>query len=1085
LIKDASGLRDRLIVAGVGACFVLSGFAALLYQTAWMRQFSLVFGTSELAVAAVLSAYMGGLALGASLAARLVRRVVRPVLLYGLLEGGIALSALAVPSLLKLASNFYIGIFGGQPQPVDASGLGQSFFYLGMAFVVIAIPTTLMGATLPLLTKYVVRSSQQIGHRVGLLYAANTVGAIGGTVAAGFLLLPAVGLNGTVWCGVAVNLLVFLVAALIARNIARRDAENHHVAEVEAEVEAEAATPPQSSMEEGGGQRRRLWILPLILLSGVISFTYEVLWTRLLGHVLGGSITAFATMLAGFLGGIALGSAVAARFARNRTVAVRWFILVQAGIAVSSLLIYRLLPFLIPKSFGLHGNILLAMLVLLPATFFIGATYPLAVRVLALERADAASSSARVYSWNTVGAILGATAAAFFVIPALRYEGTVRLAVVANALLALAAAILIDRQPRLIRAAAAVFFLTTALFYWPAVPEAILRASPVYASPGGVLRHYEVGRSATVVVIEDNGFLNLRTNGLPEASTNLKGAPPVRNNSQMLATMPVLARPETNSMLIVGLGAGVALEGVPKSVKTVDVIELEPEVVKANLRFGDQRAINPLVDPRVKITINDARSALALTTKRYDAIVSQPSHPWTAGASHLYTREFMELAKDHLSPNGVYLQWMNSQFVDESLLRSLCATMLAVFPNVRIYQWEPQSLFFIGSAGPLEVEAGIARTGRPLGDDLLEYLQKGVGSVEDVTAALSMDQANVEAFARGGALITDNDNYMATMSARVMENKTALGRRQLAELLKTYDPLLQVGSEFRRHFLGTLNYPYISRQFEFIGLKQRAVDLSDSLLAAGDPQALVMIGLGQQRQGEREEATKNLLLALKADPDNQQARYALLEPWFGAILGHSQLPQEIAKELRALRGSGSDTLRGWLAASTGDMEALVKLDEPLASVLPTDLWYAMSVKLRAEWRIRVTTPEYQPRFANEATRLVDSAIAFFPDTEFLLLRIRSTQVAGDLTASVETARRLVYMLELELRNAEDGNLTLGSADLELKLRQVGQLGRLAESISADPRARETNLHSLEASIRQQAERLKALMSRPAKGAVAQ
>ena len=177
------------ILLGVVVCFVLSGFAALLYQTAWMRQFSLVFGTSELAVAAVLAAYMGGLALGAGIAARYVHRVRRPVLFYGLLEAGIAASALAVPLLLSLLNGLYIAVFGGQPEPVDASGFGQSFFYLVTAFIVLAIPTSFMGATLPLLTKYVVKSKDQIGPRVGLLYATNTLGAVAGTVVAGFILV--------------------------------------------------------------------------------------------------------------------------------------------------------------------------------------------------------------------------------------------------------------------------------------------------------------------------------------------------------------------------------------------------------------------------------------------------------------------------------------------------------------------------------------------------------------------------------------------------------------------------------------------------------------------------------------------------------------------------------------------------------------------------------------------------------------------------------------------------------------------------------------------------------------------------------
>jgi len=258
------------ILFGVILCFVLSGFAALLYQTAWMRQFSLVFGTSELAIAAVLAAYMGGLALGAGIAARYVHRVRRPVLFYGLLEAGIAISALAVPLLLTLLKSFYVAVFGDQPEPVDASGLGQSFFYLATAFVVLAIPTSFMGATLPLLTKYVVKSEEQIGPRVGLLYATNTVGAVGGTVVAGFILLPALGLNGTVWVGVGINLLVFGIAALLAKAVAQE--QSAAVAPDKAETAAEpvAATP----------LRGRQWILPIMLLSGGNSFIYEILWTR-------------------------------------------------------------------------------------------------------------------------------------------------------------------------------------------------------------------------------------------------------------------------------------------------------------------------------------------------------------------------------------------------------------------------------------------------------------------------------------------------------------------------------------------------------------------------------------------------------------------------------------------------------------------------------------------------------------------------------------------------------------------------------------------------------------------------------------
>ena len=231
-----------------------------------------------------------------------------------------------------------------------------------------------------------------------------------------------------------INLVVFVLAASIAIQIGK----TAFTAESEGQDLSPATGEVQS--EPTGVPRGRFWILPIMLLSGANAFVYEVLWTRLLGHILGGSITAFATMLAGFLSGIAIGSAIASRFARTRDQATGYFVMAQLGVAVTSILIYQLLPLAIPETAGLGGNVSFAILVLLPATIFIGATFPLAVRMLAASKSDAAPASARVYSWNTVGAIAGATLAAFFIIPLLKYEGTIKLAVLLNASLGLWAA---------------------------------------------------------------------------------------------------------------------------------------------------------------------------------------------------------------------------------------------------------------------------------------------------------------------------------------------------------------------------------------------------------------------------------------------------------------------------------------------------------------------------------------------------------------------------------------------------------------------------------------------------------------------
>jgi spermidine synthase len=457
-VKHRSG---SAVFAAVSLCFFLSGFAALLYQTAWMRQLSIVFGTSELAVATILAAYMAGLALGAAIAGRVMHRIRRPILVYGILEATIAISAIAVPFLMQLAGIIYAAIFGGLPQPPDASGLGQSTFYLSATFVVLAVPTACMGATLPMVTRYAVRRDEDVGPRVGLLYSLNTAGAIAGTLVAAFLLLPALGLWGTILAGAAVNLVVFVIAALLVRS---------------AGIDSSMSSDSKSIF----GWRPESWILPLMLFSGFATFAYEVLWTRLLSHILGGSVVAFATMLASFLSGIAIGSAVASRIAATRATAQIGFIISELGVAVTCVAIYLTLDQFVPPTAGLLGNVTIAIALLLPATLFIGATFPFAVRILCANESEASLASARVYAWNTVGAIVGAVVAGFVLIPMLKYEGVIKVAVAINIGLALFAAMFVPprRVPYAIGSAAV--FVILLVGFSPTQPEALFSQRRCY-----------------------------------------------------------------------------------------------------------------------------------------------------------------------------------------------------------------------------------------------------------------------------------------------------------------------------------------------------------------------------------------------------------------------------------------------------------------------------------------------------------------------------------------------------------------------------------------------------------------------------
>lgn len=435
----------------------------------------------------------------------------------------------------------------------------------------------------------------------------------------------------------------------------------------------------------------------------------------------------------------------------------------------------------------------------------------------------------------------------------------------------------------------------------------------------------------------------------------------------------------------------------------------------------------------------------------------------------------MSLANAHLNDGGVYLQWMNTQFVDEALLKSLCATMLAVFDHVRVYQWDPEVLFFLGSSQPLNLEVDIATTGRPFVDDRQHYLEMGVGSVEDVVVALAMDHDNVVRFAGDAEPITDNVNQMATQSSRAMDNGDTLRLPRLVEVLEPFDPLLQKNGWLHQDFPKPLNFTYVSRRLEGQNFKRRAVALADVLLEKGDPEALLMIGLGQLGQGDAGEAQRNMLRAIELEQDPQQARYALLRQWFSRYAREPErLPERVRAEFAALRGTPAAVATAWTAAAAGNYSELQKLDSELAKVQSTDIWYLDAVKLRSDLRIKGQPAERQPEMARQATRLIDNAIAIFQDQDLYSLRLASTFVADDALDIIETARRLIYVFEEEVRRAERGDFDPGRAAIVGKLRQVEAVRQVLVNGRDDDRVPAYKLADLEARVDQLSNRLMAL-----------
>jgi spermidine synthase len=959
-------------LALLGACFLLSGCAALIYQTAWTRQFALVFGTSELAVATVLAAYMGGLALGAWLAERWLRRIRRPVTVYAALELGIGASALVlVPLLLHASDALLRSMFGGQAAPPDSTQTSVSVFYLISAFIVLSVPTVLMGATLPLLARHAVRTESHIGTRIGTLYAVNTAGAVVGALGTAFWLLPRFGLTGTVRIGAAINVFVFLLAALLARSSDTRRVE----------WRSESAT-----------RARFAWILPLMLVSGAVSFFHEVLWTRMLSHVLGSSIHAFGVMVASFLAGIALGGGLGAWLARTRNWAVPAFAISQLACAVTAGIAYLVLDKFMPPPHRLAVTASFGVFILLPLTFFIGTTFPLAVRILADSADEAPRASARVYAWNTVGAIIGSLGAGFIVIPWLKFEGSIHFAVAASCLLAIAAVWLLTATGRIFAVAVTACAIAAPILFRPAVPEALLRRSPLDLPTEGRILYYEVGRTASVVMLEQDGNLILRTNGLPEAIIDGPGSPPRFSGEFWLSPLAVIARPNTENMLLVGYGGGVVIEGVPPSVKRVDVIELEPRVIDANRATHDQRRRDPLTDSRVNIISNDARGALALTNRKYDAIVSQPSHPWTAGASHLYTLEFMQQARAHLNDGGVFVQWMNVLFLDEALLRSLTATLRQAFGEVRIYRPDPSTLVFLASTAPLKLEETLAATRVPIAYAPRHYARVGINTAEDLVTALAADDEGTRALAANAPLITDDDNRMATST--VYDFGQGLTPDAVGRLLAPYDPLQRADSWIYRDFGGRLSFEYIARrEAMFTQVDASALDRLKAIAnalgesAAGYAARVDVLMATGQRDAARQLARE----ATELFPEDQALRYAYLKPWISAIARGTASP-DITRSAAALGDSPSSVIRAARAMGQEDLNALAEVDSELARVPWTDTWKLDAVQARADWRGHVSG-ELRQRAGEECLTLIDEAIVVQPSMLFYETRARCALAA--------------------------------------------------------------------------------------------
>jgi spermidine synthase len=795
----------------VAVCFVLTGATGLIYEVLWARMLGLVFGATTYAISTVLAAFMGGLALGSACAGKIGARIKRPLRVYGMIEIAIALYALAVPVLFQIVDHAYALI----QEQFHPGFYAFSVWRFALSCAVLLVPTALMGATLPVLSAALLLRGSQAHHSssaVARLYTCNLVGAIFGTLAAGFLLLPLLGVRATVWTAAGINIVVGLAACIIDLKGAEslttsRDEMKRQT--IPAETGAEEVDEHQGRVDsrdvEHGTDSTRFWLL-VAACSGFVTISTQVAWTRVLTMIIGSSTYAFSVVVALFLLGLSGGAYVVSR--QRTSDRLRQMILkIELGCAASLLMsiwIINMMPGVL-YNMGLNLKIdswlgLLALqtfvaglLILIPA-FLMGMVMPL-VLVWASSSAggDSVSLVGRSYAVNTLGAIAGAFMAGFVLIP----KADTRVTILFAASLCVIVAGVAYKPARAIRkvalrrllAASMTLALVVALFSF--APALNLEALSIGAYDGLVrvlartsygvedaaseqsgaethnLLMYAEGPTATVSVREDWGVRSMAINGRTNASDNSSehGDMPTQ---VMLGQLPLLLAPRTDKGLIVGFASGVSVGSMLQSqIKTLECVELEPTTVTAS-RFFEHVNNRPLEDERLRLIIDDARTYLRVNQTGYDMIVSEPSHPWVPGVANLFTKEFFELGRSRLERDGVFAQWLQIYQLSTESLRSVLATYRSVFPHVMVFRvggtTRGKDLILVGSGAPLTLN----HVGERLNDPRIsaELARVGIKQATDVESWFVCDETRLAPALLGAVINTDDNMLVETRAPR-------------------------------------------------------------------------------------------------------------------------------------------------------------------------------------------------------------------------------------------------------------------------------------------------------------------------------
>ena len=895
----------RYIKPIVWLIFILSGASGLIYEVIWMRQLTLIFGSTVFATSTVLTAFMAGLALGSFYFGRKIDESTQsPLRLYALLEAGIGGFCLVWPLILGALSALYVLIH----RNVTSEFYTLSLMRFVLTFGVLLIPSFLMGGTLPVLTRFFVKRLEQLGTNVGILYALNTFGAVIGCVAAGFFLIEFLGVRNTLFVGVAINFAVALVAFALARSEQQENATE----EQEVRIHDGQASDKNKVMDDTPSTNLVLWAIGI---SGFCALAYEVLWTRILVFFLGSTTYAFATMLAAFLFGIALGSLLFARWVDRVTRTLGILGIIQLGIGLFALVLMPAFEELYGMSRAFQSTFgggrfwafFSCFLVMSVPTFLMGATFPLVTKIYTGRAHQLGRSIGNVYAINTVGSILGAFCAGFILIPLLGIRPSIVLMVALNT--GIGCVLVLKRSTN--GAEKGNVALGNSLLQGLGIGMPILNAGlagillftlnqPLFLKsaifktqrPGDTLVDYNEDVDATVTTLKDNeGVYRLYVDTNQAADASRWDSP----SHRVIAHLPLLLHRRPKRALVVGFGMGLTSYSITQHRVHVDAVELSSGVIAAAQKHFTHVNQNVFDNPLFRYTLNDGRNHILMTKTKYDMISTGIIHPLvSAGSSNIYTEDFYRLCRRILTEDGIMCQWVPLHRLPEAHYKMIVRTFIAVFPHTTLwYKYTPDFVILIGTPKPLAI-------------DYKHFMERAqITSIRQGLAADELDGMSLlDSFMMGPAAVRD---YVGVGDIHT-DNRPRLEFFRGADLVNTTAQNVTGMAEYRESVI-----PYLTNYGSTLAEKKTVRDELNTYFKATQQ---LILGQIAYANAQYDSAASLISNAVDINPADETIRYN-----FGVVAGliHEDEQEELRqleKQVQSTLAQNPDDIQGHLYLAT-------------------------------------------------------------------------------------------------------------------------------------------------------------------------